>query len=54
MTKKSPKNLKKQKRKANRVVPRAKVTRNQGSTAAVRTRLKKAAGKARAKKEAAA
>lgn len=53
MSKTSPKNLKKQKRKANRVIPRAKVTRVQGNTAAVRKRLKKAAGKVRAKAAAA-
>lgn len=53
MSKTSPKNLKKQKRKASRKVARAKVTRNQGNTAAVRKRLKKTAGKVRAKKAAA-
>lgn len=41
-----------QKLKARRAIPRAKVTRNQGNTAAARKRLKKAAGKARAAKKA--
>lgn len=36
-----------QKKKARRTIPRAKVTRIQGNTSAVRKRLKKAAGKAR-------
>lgn len=36
------------KKKARRAIPRAKVTRIQGNTAAVRKRLKKMAGKARA------
>ncbi len=47
MSKTSLKNIQKQKKKAKRVIPRAKVTRVQGNTAAVRTRLKKSAGKAR-------
>ncbi|MEQ1653861.1 MAG: hypothetical protein ABL897_15370 [Hyphomicrobium sp.] len=46
MSKTSMKNIHKQKRKARRVIPRAKVTRIQGNTAAVRKRLKKNAGKA--------
>ena len=41
-------NIETRKKKARRVIPRAKVTRIQGNTAAVRKRLKKAAGKARA------
>ncbi|MBX9684553.1 MAG: hypothetical protein K2X41_12270 [Hyphomicrobium sp.] len=52
MPKTSLKNIQKQKKKARRTIPRAKVTRNQGSTIAVRTRLKKQAGKARAAKAA--
>jgi hypothetical protein len=47
MSKTSPKNIQKQKKKARRAIPRAKVTRVQGNTAAVRRRLKKNAGKAR-------
>jgi hypothetical protein len=39
-----------QKKKARRAIPRAKVTRIQGNTAAARKRLKKASGKARAAK----
>ncbi len=42
------------KKKARRVIPRAKVTRIQGNTAGVRKRLKKLAGKARAAKAKAA
>jgi hypothetical protein len=38
-----------QKKKARRAIPRAKTTRIQGNTAAVRKRLKKLAGKARAR-----
>lgn len=45
---KSAKNVQKQKKKARRVIPRAPVSRIQGNTAAVRKRLKKQAGKARA------
>jgi hypothetical protein len=52
MAKTSLKNVQKQKKKARRVIPRAKVTRNQGNTAAVRSRLKKNAGKARSAKAA--
>ena len=44
----TPRSRAKIKMKAKRKIPRAKVTRNQGNTAAVRKRLKKAAGKARA------
>ncbi len=39
-----------QKKKARRVIPRAKTTRIQGNTAGVRKRLKKLAGKARSAK----
>lgn len=52
MPKTSMRNVAKQKRKARRVIPRAKVTRVQGNTAGVRRALKKAAGKARAAKAA--
>ena len=52
MPKTSLKNIQKQKKKARRVIPRARVTRVQGNTAAVRKRLKKNAGKARAAKAA--
>lgn len=38
------------KKKARRAIPRPKVTRIQGNTAAVRRRLKKASGQARAAK----
>lgn len=48
MSKTSLKNIQKQKKKARRTIPRAKVTRIQGNTPAVRARLKKSAGKARA------
>ncbi|MDX2307278.1 MAG: hypothetical protein NW216_03465 [Hyphomicrobium sp.] len=46
----SDRNVETRKKKARRAIPRAKVTRNQGNTAAVRKRLKKEAGKARAAK----
>ena len=52
MPKTSLKNVQKQKKKARRAIPRAKVTRIQGNTAGVRKRLKKAAGKARSAKKA--
>ncbi|HUC45072.1 MAG TPA: hypothetical protein VMR94_00855 [Hyphomicrobiaceae bacterium] len=45
----SARNIEKQKKKRRRAAPRAKVARIQGNTAAVRRRLKKLAGKARAK-----
>lgn len=54
MSKKSDKNVQKQKKKARRTIARATVTRIQGNTAAVRKRLKKLAGKARSAKKAAA
>jgi len=44
----SARNIEKQKKKRRRAAPRAKVTRIQGNTAAVRRRLKKLSGKARA------
>jgi hypothetical protein len=46
----SVRNIETRKKKARRVIARAKVTRIQGNTAAVRKRLKKLAGKARAAK----
>jgi hypothetical protein len=46
----SLRNIEKRKKKARRVIPRAKVTRNAGNTAAARKRLKKEAGKARSAK----
>ena len=52
MPKTSAKNVQKQKKKARRTIPRAPVTRIQGNTAAVRRRLKKLSGKARAAKKA--
>lgn len=53
MSKTSLKNIQKQKKKAKRTIARATVSRNQGNTPAVRNRLKKAAGKARATAKAA-
>lgn len=44
----SPRNIETRKKKARRAAPRAKVSRNQGNTSAVRKQLKRAAGKARA------
>jgi histone H3/H4 len=52
MAKTSLKNIQKQKKKAKRKIPRSPVSRIQGSTAGVRKRLKKMAGKARAVKAA--
>ena len=49
---KSLKNIQKQKKKARRAIPRAKVTRIQGNTVGVRRALKKAAGKTRSAKSA--
>jgi hypothetical protein len=54
MSKTSLKNVQKQKKKAKRAIPRAPQTRIQGNTTGVRTRLKKLAGQARAKKAASA
>lgn len=50
MTIRSARNVEKQKKKNRRAAPRAKLTRIQGNTPAVRRRLKKLAGKARAAK----
>jgi len=50
MSKTSLKNIQKQKKKARRVIARPAQSRIQGNTAGVRSRLKKLAGKARAKK----
>lgn len=52
MPKTSLKNIQKQKKKARRAIPRAKVTRVQGNTVGVRRQLKKLAGKARQAKAA--
>jgi hypothetical protein len=54
MAVRSERNIEKQKKKKRRAIPRAKVTRIQGNTLGARQRLKKMAGKARAKKKAAA
>ena len=45
----SARNIEKQKKKNRRALPRKKLSRIQGNTLAVRRRLKKMAGKARAK-----
>lgn len=50
MAVRSARNIEKQKKKNRRAMPRAKVTRIQGNTPAVRRRLKKLSGKARAAK----
>ena len=50
----SARNVEKQKKKNRRAAPRKKLTRPQGNTLAVRRRLKKMAGKARAVKKATA
>ena len=52
MTKRSPRSVETQKKKARRAIPRPKVTRIQGNTLAVRSRLKKLAAKARSAKAA--
>jgi hypothetical protein len=49
MTVRSERNIEKQKKKKRRAIPRPKVTRIQGNTLRARQRLKKLAGKARAK-----
>ncbi|MEI9901726.1 MAG: hypothetical protein WDN31_18300 [Hyphomicrobium sp.] len=49
----SLRNVETRKKKARRAIPRAKVTRTQGNTAAGRKRLKKAAGLRRGTKAAA-
>ena len=48
MVVRSARNVEKQKKKNRRAMPRKKLTRIQGNTLAVRRRLKKMAGKARA------
>jgi hypothetical protein len=50
MTVRSERNIEKQKKKARRKAPRAKVSRIMGNTLGARRRLKKMAGKARAAK----
>jgi hypothetical protein len=45
----SARNVEKQKKKARRAAPRKKLTRIQGNTLGARRRLKKLAGRARAK-----
>jgi hypothetical protein len=50
MSKTSLKNVQKQKKKARRAIARPAQSRIQGNTLGVRTRLKKLAGQARAKK----
>jgi hypothetical protein len=49
MVVRSARNVETQKKKKRRAAPRKKVTRIQGNTLAARSRLKKQAGKARAK-----
>ena len=53
MTVRSARNIEKQKKKMRRALPRAKASRIQGNTLGARQRLKKMAGKARARKAAA-
>jgi hypothetical protein len=50
MAVRSERNIEKQKKKKRRAIPRAKVSRNQGNTLGARQRLKKLAGRARARK----
>jgi hypothetical protein len=50
MTKRSLRNIETRKKKKRRTISRAKVTRNQGNTAAARKRLKKLSGFARVAK----
>jgi hypothetical protein len=50
MAVRSERNVEKQKKKKRRAIPRAKVNRIQGNTLGARQRLKKLAGKARARK----
>jgi hypothetical protein len=50
MVVRSARNVEKHKKKNRRAMPRKKLTRIQGNTLAVRRRLKKMAGKARAAK----
>jgi hypothetical protein len=54
MAVRSERNIEKQKKKKRRALPRAKLSRIQGNTLGARQRLKKMAGKARAKKAATA
>jgi hypothetical protein len=53
MTIRSARNIEKQRKKKRRALPRAKDARLQGNTLRARQRLKKVAGKARARKAAA-
>jgi len=53
MSTRSLRNVETRKKKARRAIPRAKITRNQGNTAAGRKRLKKLAGLRRGTKTAA-
>lgn len=53
MTKRTARHVETRKKKTRRAIPRAKVTRIQGNTAAVRKRLKKLSGQARNAKKAA-
>ncbi len=50
MTARAPRKVETQKKKARRAIPRDKLNRNQGNTAAVRKRLKKMSGKVRGAK----
>lgn len=50
MAVRSARNIEKQKKKNRRALPRKKLSRIQGNTSAVRRRLKKMSGKARAAK----
>lgn len=50
MTARHPRKIEIKRKKTNRAIPRAKVTRIQGNTPAVRKRLKKLAVKARVAK----
>jgi len=52
MNKRTHRHVETQKKKRRRAIPRPKVTRNQGNTAAARKRLKKQAGLARVTKAA--
>jgi hypothetical protein len=54
MAVRSQRNVEKQKKKKRRALPRAKDSRIQGNTLGARQRLKKLAGKARARKAAVA
>lgn len=50
MTARTARKIEIQKKKRNRAIPRAKLSRPQGNTSAVRKMLKRQAGKARANK----